>query len=200
MKSKQWINRQKSDYYVKKAKKIGYFSRSAFKLIEIEKKHNIIKNSSHIFEFGAAPGGWSQVILEIKPNAKITAIDLLDLKFNHSNILFYKVNFQEFDFKKLNKTFDLVLSDIAPNTTGHKSTDHLRLSNIVFDIINLLSDILKKNGCFITKIWKGADEKKIFNCLKNFFNHVSYFKPESSRKDSSEIYIVAKNFNIKDKK
>ncbi len=126
MKSKDWLNRQKRDFYVKKAKKQGYLSRAAYKLIEIENKFNLITKSEKILEFGAAPGGWSQVALEINPKIKITAIDILDLKINHPQINFYKDDFLNLEYNKKENFYDLILSDIAPNTTGHQSTDHLR--------------------------------------------------------------------------
>ena len=88
------------------------------------------------------------------------------------------------------------MSDIAPNTTGHKSTDHLRLSSILFDIINILDQVLIKNGVFVAKIWKGSEEREIINILKKKFDQVSYYKPDSSRKDSVEIFIIAKNFKL----
>ncbi len=196
MKSKDWLNRQKRDFYVKKAKKQGYLSRAAYKLIEINNKFKILEKSREVFEFGAAPGGWTQVVLEINPSIKITSIDLIDLKFKDPNIIFYKENFLNFDYNKIKKKFDLVLSDIAPNTTGHQSTDHLRISNFIFDIIDILEEILKRDGVFVTKIWKGSEEKEIIKKLKKKFKKVSYFKPISSRKDSSEIFIVANEYLI----
>ena len=196
MKSKDWLNRQKRDYFVKKAKKKGYLSRAAFKLVEIESKYKVIEKSKYILEFGASPGGWSQVVLEVNPEVKITALDILDFKLEHPNIYFHKEDYLNFNYNKLKKNFDLILSDIAPNTTGHQSTDHLRISNMIFDIINLLDKVLIKNGVFICKIWKGSEEKELIKTLKSKFNTVSYFKPESSRKDSSEIFIVAVNFLI----
>ena len=196
MKSKDWLNRQKNDFYVKKARKHGYLSRAAYKLIEIDKKFNVLKQSNKLFEFGAAPGGWSQVALEVNPKIQITAIDLLELKINHPQITFYKEDFLQFNFDKVKKNFDLILSDIAPNTTGHKSTDHLRLSSILFDIINILDQVLIKNGVFVAKIWKGSEEREIINILKKKFDQVSYYKPDSSRKDSVEIFIIAKNFKL----
>jgi len=194
MKSKDWLNRQKRDFFVKKAKQDGYLSRSAFKLIEIDNKFKIIKKSKNILEFGAAPGGWCQVSLDINPKINITALDILDLKFDHTNLMFYKEDYLNFNFNKIKNNFDLILSDIAPNTTGHQSTDHLRITNMIFDIIELLDKLLIKEGIFVTKIWKGSEEKELINKLKNKFEKVSYFKPNSSRKDSSEIFIVAKNF------
>ena len=163
MKSKDWLNRQKRDFYVKKAKKQGYLSRAAYKLIEIENKFHILTNSKTILEFGAAPGGWSQVALEINPKIEITAIDILDLKINHPQINFYKDDFLNFDYNKKENYYDLILSDIAPNTTGHQSTDHLRIATMLFDIIELLDKILITKGSFITKIWKGSEEQKIIN-------------------------------------
>ena len=194
MKSKDWLNRQKRDIFVKKAQQKGYLSRSAFKLIEIDNKFKLINQSSNVFEFGAAPGGWTQALIDINPKIKITAIDVIDLKFNHPNVVFYKEDFLNFNYDIIKNNFDLIISDLAPNTTGHQSTDHLRISNIIFDIIKILHKILKKNGNFITKIWKGSEEKEILKYLNDSFEKVSYFKPSSSRKNSSEIYIVATNF------
>jgi len=194
MKSKDWLNRQNRDLYVKKAKKQGYLSRAAYKLIEIENKFRIIEESKKIIEFGASPGGWSQAVLEINPKIEITAIDLLDLKINHPQIAFYKEDYLKFNYDKQENYFDLILSDIAPNTTGHKSTDHLRISRMLFDIIDLQDKILVNGGNFVAKIWKGGEEKELVNKLRNKFKLVSYFKPDSSRKDSSEIFIVARNF------
>ena len=194
MKSKDWLNRQKRDFYVKQAKKQGYLSRAAYKLIEIEKKFNILTNSKKILEFGAAPGCWSQVALEVNPKIEITAIDILDLKINHPQINFYKDDFLNFNYNQKENYYDLILSDIAPNTTGHQSTDHLRIASMLFDIIELLEKVLVSDGAFITKIWKGSEEKEIINQLKKKFKFVSYFKPDSSRKDSAEIFIVARNF------
>ena len=194
MKTKDWLNRQKRDFYVKQAKKQGYLSRAAYKLIEIEKKFNILTNSKKILEFGAAPGGWSQVALEVNPKIEITAIDILDLKINHPQINFYKDDFLNFNYNQKENYYDLILSDIAPNTTGHQSTDHLRIATMLFDIIDLLEKVLVTEGSFITKIWKGSEEKEIINQLKKKFKFVSYFKPDSSRKDSAEIFIVSRNF------
>ena len=155
----------------------------------------MIKHSRDIFEFGSSPGGWTQVILNSNKNIKITSIDLLDLKIKHKNIRFFKENFLTFNFDILNEHYDLVLSDIAPNTTGHQSTDHLRISSMLFDIISLLDKLMIEDGVFVAKIWKGNEEKEIIKILKNKFQKVSYFKPNSSRKDSVEIFIIAQAFN-----
>ena len=194
MKSKTWVLRQKKDQFVQKAKQIGYINRAAFKLEEIEKKFNLIKHSKNIFEFGSSPGGWTQVILNSNKETKITSIDLLDLKINHKKINFFKENFLTFNFNILKENYDLVLSDVAPNTTGHQSTDHLRISQLIYEIINKLKLLLKPNGSFICKIWKGEEEKEIIKQLKILFKDVDYFKPQSSRKESSEIFIIARTF------
>ena len=194
MKSKQWLNRQKKDPFVIKAQQKGLLSRAAFKLIEIENKFKLINNSKNILELGASPRSWSQVIINLNSKAIITAIDLIEMKFNHSNIEFYKNDFLNIDFQEFNKKYDLILSDIAPNTTGHKSTDHLRICSYISDIIDILDFIANRNSSFVTKIWKGKEENLIIKKLKNKYNQVSYFKPKSSRKDSSEIFIVAQNF------
>ena len=194
MKSKDWVNRQKKDFFVNKAKSEGYLSRAAFKIIEIDNKYKLIKKANNILELGSAPGGWSQAIIEINPKVKICGFDLLDMKFNHPNFTFYKEDLLEYDYKKLPHKFDLILSDIAPNTTGHQSTDHLRISSMIEDIVNILNGIANNNSSFIFKIWKGRDEFFIINNLKKIFNNVSYFKPQSSRTESSEIFIVAQKF------
>ena len=194
MKSKEWLDRQNRDFYVKKAKKIGYVSRSAYKILEIEKKFKLINNSKNILELGSAPGGWSQVIFELKDTVKMYAFDLLDMKFNHPNMKFIKENFLTYDYSKIPHKFDLILSDIAPNTTGHQTTDHLRMSSIIEDIISVLDLIALPSSSFVFKIWKGSEEIYIINKLKKKYKKVSYFKPQSSRTKSSEIFIVAQKF------
>lgn len=194
MKSKEWLDRQNRDFYVKKAKKIGYVSRSAYKILEIEKKFKLINNSKNILELGSAPGGWSQVIFELKDTVKMYAFDLLDMKFKHPNMKFIKENFLTYDYSKIPHKFDLILSDIAPNTTGHQTTDHLRMSSIIEDIISVLDLIALPSSSFVFKIWKGSEEIDIINKLKKKYKKVSYFKPLSSRTKSSEIFIVAQKF------
>ncbi len=195
MKTKQWLKRQKNDPFVIKAQKKGYLSRASFKLIEIENKYNLIKKSDRIIDLGSSPGSWSQVVVEYNNNAKITAIDLLEMKFHHKNIEFIKNDFTKINFNSFKEKFDLILSDLAPNTTGHQSTDHLKISAYVLNVISIIDIIANQNSNFITKIWKGSEEKIILKELKSKFKNVSYFKPNSSRKNSSEIYLIAQNFN-----
>ena len=196
MKSKNWVNRQKNDQFVKKAKQLGYINRAAFKLEEIEQKYKIIENSREILELGSSPGGWTQVILNYNSKTNITCFDLLDMKMNNQRIAFYREDFLKYNFTNLKNKFDLVLSDIAPNTTGHQSTDHLRISQLIYEVIDRLEIILKKQGSFIFKIWKGEEEKEIIKMLKKIFDKVEYFKPKSSRQESSEIFIISRGFRL----
>ena len=196
MKSKNWVNRQKNDQFVKKAKQLGYINRAAFKLEEIEQKYKIIENSKEILELGSSPGGWTQVILNYNPKINITCFDLLDMKINNQFITFYREDFLKYNFINLKNKFDLVLSDVAPNTTGHQSTDHLRISQLIYEVIDRLEIILKKQGSFLFKIWKGEEEKEIIKMLKKIFDKVEYFKPKSSRQESSEIFIISKGFKL----
>ena len=196
MKSKNWVNRQKNDQFVKKAKQLGYINRAAFKLEEIEQKYKIIEHSREILEIGSSPGGWTQVILNYNSKTNITCFDLLDMKINNQRIAFYREDFLKFNFTNLKNKFDLVLSDVAPNTTGHQSTDHLRISQLIYEVIDRLEIILKKQGSFIFKIWKGEEEKEIIKMLKKIFDKVEYFKPKSSRQESSEIFIISRGFRL----
>ena len=194
MKSKNWVNRQKNDQFVKKAKQLGYINRAAFKLEEIEQKYKIIENSKEILELGSSPGGWTQVILNYNQITNITCFDLLDMKINNQRIAFYREDFLKYNFFNLKNKFDSVLSDVAPNTTGHQSTDHLRISQLIYEVIDRLEIILKNQGSFIFKIWKGEEEKEIIKILKKTFDKVDYFKPKSSRQESSEIFIISRGF------
>ncbi len=196
MKSKNWVNRQKNDQFVKKAKQLGYINRAAFKLEEIEQKYKIIEHSREILELGSSPGGWTQVILNYNSKTNITCFDLLDMKINNQFITFYREDFLKYNFINLKNKFDLVLSDVAPNTTGHQSTDHLRISQLIYEVIDRLEIILKKQGSFIFKIWKGEEEKEIIKMLKKIFDKVEYFKPKSSRQESSEIFIISRGFRL----
>lgn len=196
MKSKNWVNRQKNDQFVKKAKQLGYINRAAFKLEEIEQKYKIIEQSREILELGSSPGGWTQVILNYNSKTNITCFDLLDMKINNQRIAFYREDFLKYNFTNLKNKFDLVLSDVAPNTTGHQSTDHLRISQLIYEVIDRLEIILKKQGSFIFKIWKGEEEKEIIKMLKKIFDKVEYFKPKSSRQESSEIFIISRGFRL----
>ena len=195
MKSNNWLRRQSKDQYVKKAKNTGFLSRASFKLIEIEKKYKLISKSKNILEIGSSPGGWSQVLIELNPSAKIDSFDLIDMKFNHKNINFIKKNFLDYDLNLLNKKYNLILSDLAPNSTGNKKIDHLKLSTILIEIILILNFIADQKSNFVFKILKGIEEKNIIQLLNKKYKKVEYFKPKSSRQNSSEIYIIAINYD-----
>ena len=196
MRSKDWLQRQKKDLYVIKAKKEGYLSRAAYKLIEIENKFKIVSNSKKILGLGSSPGGWSQVICNFNKNASIHAFDILDMQFKNSQIKFFKENFLEFNFNILKEKYDLVLSDVAPNTVGHQSTDHLRIVSLIEEMLHIVNRNIQSNGNFVFKLWKGSQDKIIINQLKKKFKNISFFKPDSSRNKSSEIYVVAQGFIV----
>ena len=162
---------------------------------QIQKKFKFISKSKNILELGSSPGGWSQVICKINNKAKINAIDLLRMEFKNDQINFFKDDFLKFDFKKLNTKYDLILSDVAPNTTGHKSTDHLRLASLIEEMIIIVEKNILINGNFIFKIWEGSENNFLIKMLKKSFKKINNFRPISSRSNSSEIYIVAEEFN-----
>ena len=196
MRSKNWLQRHKQDIYVKKAKKEGYLSRAAFKLIEIENKFKIISNSKKVLELGSSPGGWSQVLCEKNNELIIHAFDIKVMRYKNKKIQFFQKNFLEFNFESLNTKYDLILSDTAPNTIGHKSTDHLRLVSLIEEMIDIVDKFIQNKGNFVFKILKGSEDKKIFSRIKNKFEQTSFFQPKSSRKKSSEIYIIAQKFIV----
>jgi len=203
MKTKEWYIRKSKDVYIKKASKLGLVSRSAFKLNEIEKKYKLLRFSNSILELGASPGGWTQVILKIKSNQDFTliCIDKDDLQISkNKNIFFIKKEFSNNETivneinKFYKKKFDIILSDISPNTTGHSNTDHLKIIKIAEEILQFSLSNINKNGNLIIKIFQGSQEKNLVSQLKKNFKSVNYFKPQSSRKTSSEIYLISLNY------
>ena len=197
--SKNWISRQFSDPYTKLAKQKGYRSRSAFKLIEINEKFKFLKNNLNIVDLGSAPGGWSQVCSEINKNGKNLSIDILDMD-KIDNIFFYKKDFNEVDFLDFinnffdqNKKVDIVLSDMAVNTTGNKDLDAIKTNSIALDVINLSKVILKPKSTLLVKIFSGKDEDILIKNAKDFFKSIERIKPDSSRKESREMYLLCRN-------
>ena len=205
--STNWLRRQLNDPYVKLAKEKGYRSRAAFKLLEINKKFNILKFGDSVIDLGCAPGGWSQVAVE-KTNAnldqlnkkkgRVIGIDLKPiLSVNGAEILvldFLETNFEEKMGEILNYKVDNVLSDMASNSTGHKKSDHLRIMALCESAAYFAFDILNEGGNFVSKVLAGGAEMELQNILKKKFDKVINFKPKSSRSDSSEKYVVALNF------
>ncbi|NCU68446.1 MAG: RlmE family RNA methyltransferase [Candidatus Fonsibacter ubiquis] len=199
--SKNWIARQFSDPYTKLAKQKGYRSRSAFKLIEINDKFKFLKNNLNILDLGSAPGGWSQVCAEINKNGKNLSIDILNME-TIDNIFFYKKDFNDSDFLdfindffKQNKV-DIVLSDMAVNTTGNKDLDAIKTNAIALDVVNLSKLILKKKSTLLVKIFSGKDENILIKNAKELFKDIERIKPDSSRKESREMYLLCRDLKI----
>jgi 23S rRNA (uridine2552-2'-O)-methyltransferase len=193
--SKLWISRQNNDFYVKEAKARGYRSRSAFKLIEINKKFKFLKNNLNILDLGSAPGGWSQVCSEINKNGKTLSIDILDMD-KIDNVSFYKKDFNDTVFFYFvnnffeNNKVDIVLSDMAVNTTGNKDLDAIKTNSIALDVVNLSRVILKPKSSLLLKIFSGKDENILIKNAKDSFKEIERIKPDSSRKESREMYLL----------
>ncbi len=202
MRKNDWYKRQKKDLFKQNALKEGFVSRSAYKLIEIEKKFKLIKRSNSILELGSSPGGWSQVIIKNKniDNFKLVCVDLLENNIElNNNIFFIQGNFNDDLVRKKIKNFhinkfNLILSDMSPNTIGHQKTDHLKIIQMADDILNFSLDYLKFNSNLVIKIFQGSNEKIFIDKLNMKFEQVKYFKPKSSRKESSEIYLICLKF------
>jgi 23S rRNA (uridine2552-2'-O)-methyltransferase len=199
--SKNWITRQFNDPYTKLAKQKGYRSRSAFKLIEINNKFKFLKNNLNILDLGSAPGGWSQVCADINKNGKNLSIDILNMEII-DNIFFYKKDFNDSDFLdfindffKQNKV-DIVLSDMAVNTTGNKDLDAIKTNAIALDVVNLSKLILKKKSTLLVKIFSGKDENILIKNAKELFKDIERIKPDSSRKESREMYLLCRDLKI----
>jgi len=193
-KSRTWVIKQHRDQFFKKAKVLGYKSRAAFKLIELNKKFNFIKKDSNLLDIGSTPGGWSQVVSKIITNGKILAIDITPME-KLDNVIFLNNNFldkktQEKIMKIFNSKIDVVISDMAENTTGNKSVDSIRTNNLCSEVINFSLKILNRKGTLICKLFMGEDFLEVKNLAKNNFKKVDFFKPESSRSESKEIYII----------
>ncbi len=190
--SKKWLERQKKDPFVKKAKQEGYRARSAYKLIEIQKKYRILNPKKFVLDLGAAPGGWSQVALEYCGSGRVTAIDLLQMQ-PLSGVSILTGDFEE-TLTSLNQEFSVILSDMAPSTCGISSVDHIRIMDILERVFELSHSYLAKGGHLVIKVFKGGTEHEFLKILKTHFEKVHHFKPESSRKESKEMYMVALNF------
>ena len=195
--SKNWINKQKKDIYVRRAKLEGFRSRAVYKLEEINNKFKFLKNGQTIVDLGGAPGSWSQYLSEKLKNTKILAIDLLDIK-EIKNVHIIKGDFNDKIYKNkikdyFNSKIDLVISDMAVNTTGNKNLDAIVTGELVLEAIDFASNNLKANGQFVSKIFMGSSFNDIVNISKKIFKDTNIFKPQSSRKDSKETFIVCKN-------
>ena len=192
-KSKKWLKRHLKDEFVKKSIDEKYRSRAAFKLIEIDKKFNLFKSCKSAVDLGAAPGSWSELLSEklIKPN-QIIAIDLLNIK-PLKNVKIFKDDFNSNKFRNFlneNGPYDLFLSDASPNLTGNKSADFLQSLELLENTFEIALKDLAVGGNFVAKYFRSGDIKDLIDIAKRNFEKVTSFKPSSSRKESSEIYLI----------
>ena len=196
--SKNWVNKQRRDTYVRQSKVDGYRARSAYKLIEIDEKFKIFKGGMSVIDIGAAPGSWSQYVSKTVKNGKLISIDLKDME-NIKNTIQIKGDFNEHDVqikiksKLNNKEADVIMSDMAVNTTGIKNIDSIQTGELCKEAMIFSKEIISKNGFFISKIFMGSTFNEIVALGKKIFKEVKVFKPKSSRKDSKESFIICKN-------
>lgn len=199
--STNWLRRQLNDPYRQMAEKDGYRARSAYKILEIDDKYQILKSKNIVLDLGCAPGGWLQAIRERNKQALCIGVDLLEVE-NVAGVDLICGDFtdhkiqQELEEKLSSQKVDLIVSDIAPSTTGVSNVDCLRLLNIAEEIFTFSQKNLALNGDLVLKIFMGLGTDDFMKVLKQNFNKVSSFKPSSSRKDSKEIYLVAKGFSF----
>ena len=195
--SKNWIIKQRRDIYVRKSKVEGYRSRAVYKLQEINEKFKILKNGVHIVDLGAAPGSWSQFISRKFKNSKIASIDLKEMEVIENTHQIVGDFTEEYQQKKIIDYFgskiDVVLSDMAVNTTGNKSVDSLVTGELSIEALNFSVNTLKKSGIFVSKIFMGSSFNEIIKIAKKNFKGVHIYKPPASRKDSKENFIICKN-------
>jgi len=196
--STRWLERQLNDPYVKQAKAEGYRSRAAYKLIELDDKFGFVKGAQRVVDLGIAPGGWAQVVRKLAPRAGIVGIDLLETEPLEG------VTIMQMDFmddaapqaltQALDGPPDLVLSDMAANTVGHKQTDHLRTMGLVEAAAWFAIETLSEGGTFVAKVLAGGTDTELLALLKAHFKTVKHAKPPASRKGSSDWYVVAQGF------
>ena len=201
--STRWLQRQLNDPYVKKAQEQGFRGRAAFKLLQINEKFHLLKPGQIVIDLGCAPGGWSQVATQLTKSSDkkpcVFGIDLLPtspvagavfMQGDFSDPVFFE------NFQKIlpDQKADIILSDMAPNTSGIPSVDHLRLMNLLELAYDFACHHLKENGSFIAKIFQGGTDNELLNQIKLHFKTVKHFKPDASRKESVEYYIVAQGF------
>lgn len=197
--SKHWLERQLNDPYVSAAKDSGYRSRAAFKLLQLDEQFHLLRAGMRVVDLGAAPGGWTQVVAaKIGDKGKLIAIDILPMEpVKGAEVLL--MDFLAGDSPNrlraaLMGDADIVLSDMAPPTTGHKGTDHLRIIDLVDTAAMFAMEVLSPGGAFVCKLFQGGAEKELLEKLKKNFTKVKHAKPAASRQDSSENYLVAQGF------
>ena len=195
--SKNWVNKQRRDTYVRQSKVDGYRARSAYKLKEIDEKFKIFKGGMLVVDIGAAPGSWSQYVAKVVKSGKIISIDLKEME-NIENTLqiqgdFTLVDTQDRIKEYLKKKPDVVMSDMAVNTTGIKNIDSIQTGELCKEAMVFSKDVISEKGFFISKIFMGSTFNEIVALGKKIFKEVKVFKPKSSRKDSKESFIICRN-------
>jgi 23S rRNA (uridine2552-2'-O)-methyltransferase len=195
--SKNWVNKQRRDIYVRRSKVEGYRARSVYKLIEIDEKFKIFKGGISVIDIGAAPGSWSQYASKVVKSGKVISIDLKKMEEiqNTTQIQgdFTDLEVQEQIKSHLKKESDVVMSDMAVNTTGIKNVDSIQTGELCKEALIFSKDVISEKGFFISKIFMGSTFNEIVALGKKFFRDVKVFKPKSSRKDSKESFIICKN-------
>ena len=194
--SKNWINKQRRDIYVRQSKVEGYRARSAYKLIEIDEKFKIFKGGTSVIDIGAAPGSWSQYVAKTAKSGRLISIDLKQMEPIGNTVQingdFTKQEIQDEIKKHINNKVDVVMSDMAVNTTGIKNIDSIQTGELCKEAMFFAKDILDVNGFFISKIFMGGTFNEIIAEGKKYFKEVKVFKPKSSRKDSKESFIICR--------
>ena len=195
--SKNWVNKQRRDTYVRQSKIDGYRARSAYKIKEIDEKFKIFKGGMSIIDIGAAPGSWSQYVSKVVKSGKIISIDLKKME-NIDNTLQVQGDFTSTETQNLIKDYlkkkpDVVMSDMAVNTTGIKNIDSIQTGELCKEAMIFSKDVISEKGFFISKIFMGSTFNEIVALAKKIFKEVKVFKPKSSRKDSKESFIICKN-------
>jgi len=194
--SKNWVNKQRRDIYVRQSKVDGYRARSAYKLIEIDEKFKIFKGGLSVVDIGAAPGSWSQYALKAAKSGKLISIDLKKMEPIGNSVQiqgdFTEENIQEEIKKNVNGKVDIVMSDMAVDTTGIKNIDSIQTGELCKEAMFFAKDLIKENGYFISKIFMGGTFNEIVAEGKKYFKEVKVFKPKSSRKDSKESFIICR--------
>ena len=196
--STRWLQRQLNDPYVKQAKQDGYRSRAAYKLAELDDKYALLKGTNRVVDLGIAPGGWSQVVRKRAPRAAVVGIDLLPTE-PLDGVTIFEMDFMADEAPAmleaaLGGKADLVLSDMAANTVGHKQTDHLRTMGLVEAAAWFAVENLAPGGAFVAKVLAGGTDQDLLVLLKTHFRSVKHAKPPASRKGSSEWYVIAQGF------
>jgi 23S rRNA (uridine2552-2'-O)-methyltransferase len=197
--STRWLQRQLNDPYVEEAKRQGFRSRAAFKLIEIDDKEHILKPGARVLDLGAAPGGWTQIAVDrVGPQGKVVAVDLLDME-PVPGATFLKLDFLDPDApakitEALGGPVDLVMSDMAAPTTGHRQTDHLRTRALFEAGYEFALSTLNPGAAFLSKVFRGGTESQLLQQMRRQFETVKHIKPPASRKESVELYVLARGF------